>query len=824
MYRRAFVAAAIVWVGVLVLVTGRLQASKSPQQVPAAAELSPLQQQSALLSRYCITCHNQRAKAGGLALDTFDLATAGEHPEVWEKVVRKLLGGVMPPPGRPRPNEMAYDGVRTWLETQLDRAATASPNPGRTESLHRLNRTEYQNAIRDLLDLQADITAVLPADDASYGFDNMASALRISQSAMEQYLSAARKISRAAIGSALPGPVAQDFRDPPDLRQYERGEGLPFGTRGGKFIPYTFPQNGEYEIEVELMCDATDCDGAANFPDRHQLEISIDGERVQLFTIEPQSETRPKTDRAFRVRVPVKAGPRQVTVAFLALPSTTEVDQRVARFIRPYFGYGSTGLRTYQPYVDRVSIKGPFDPTGPGETPSRRRVFLCNPAIAAEESRCARSILSTLARRAYRRPVSEADLTPLLQFYDEGRRAGGFEKGIEVALRRVLVSHEFLFRVEADPARIAPSTNYRISDVALASRLSFFLWSSIPDDSLLDAAVRGELKNPATLRQQVRRMLADDRSQALVKNFAGQWLQLRNLDAANPSLPIYPEFDEGLRKGFRRETELFFDSIVRENRSALDLLTADYTFVDERLARHYGIPNVYGPEFRRVAIQNQHRRGILGQGSILVVTSRPNRTAPVLRGKWILENLLGTPPPPPPANVPPLPERKPGSQAKVLSMRERMAQHRSNPACASCHSMIDPLGFSLENFDGEGKWRDLDEAFQRIDASGSLPDGTTFQNLDEFRRALLSHPERFITTLTEKLLTYALGRGLEPFDMPTVRHIVREAAPGGYRLPDLIVGIINSTPFQMRKSAGHDERVADGGAGSASVHRSPGHQ
>ncbi len=804
--RRQIISLVVVtWFGLWLATATHVRAGGA-QQATASPDASA--QASALLSRYCITCHNQRAGAGGLALDSSEITAVADHPDMWEKVVRKLLGGVMPPPGRPRPDQVAYDGLRSWLETQLDAAAVANPNPGRTETFHRLNRHEYANAVRDLFGMEFDIASSLPADDASYGFDNIAGALRISDSAMEQYLSVARRLVRLAVGAAPSGPVGQDFRIPPDQRQYEHVDGMPFGTRGGTLVRYTFPQDGEYEIEIEMLCDGAGCDGAAGFPDQHQLAISIDDEEVRRLTIDAQSKVRPEGETAYRVRVPVKAGPRDVGVAFIALPAIVEVDQLIARFIRPYFSYGSAGLRNYQPFVGRVSIKGPFQPTGPGDTPSRRRIFTCLPPNHNEGS-CARTILSAMARRAYRRPVSNADLAPLLRFYEQGRADAGFERGIEVALRRLLVSPEFLFRVEHDPPRINAGTNYRVSDIDLASRLSFFVWSSIPDDQLIDLAERGRLKDPTVLQQQVRRMLADARSDAFVQNFAGQWLQLRNLEAAMPSLPLYPNFDEGLRRGFQKETELFFGSVLRENRSALDLLTANYTFVDERLARHYGIPNVYGPKFRRVDIPDANRRGLLGQGSILVVTSRPNRTSPVLRGKWILENLMGTAPPPPPPNIPALPERKLGSQAKVVSARERMAEHRANPACASCHSVIDPLGFALENFDAVGRWRDVDEAFKGIDASGTLPDGTRFDTFEGFRRALLDRPDRFARTLTEKLLTYALGRGLEAYDMPAVRRIVREAAPGGYKLSELVVGVTTSVPFQMRRSAAPITAIAE---------------
>ena len=759
-----------------------------------------LENHRALLNQYCVTCHNEALRTAGLALDSLDLSQTGQHADIWEKVVRKLSGGLMPPAGRPRPSETDYQGLLSWLETELDGWAATHPNPGRKQAFHRLNRTEYQNAVRDLLALDVEVASMLPPDDAGYGFDNMAGSLRISQSALEQYLSVARRISRAAMGTRPPGPVVSDFRIQPDAGQDERVDGLPFGTRGGMLVQHNFPQDGDYEIEVELMCDATDCDGAAGFPDQHELEVTVGGERVELFVLEPRQTPRPPEERDFRVRVEVKGGPHAVGVTFLALPQFKEVDQRVARFIRPYFGYGSRGLRTYQPYIARVSIRGPFESVGPGDTPSRGRILVCEPDSTADEPVCARQIVSTLARRAYRRPATDTDIETLMAFFEEGRTDGGFEKGIEVALRRLLLSPEFLFRIETDPEQVPGNTNYRVSDLDLASRLSFFLWSSIPDDRLLDAAVDEKLRGPAVLEQEVRRMMADRRSQALVNSFAAQWLALRNLEAVSLSLPLYPEWGTDLREAFRRETELFVESVLGEDRSVLELLTADYTFVNERLAQHYGIPNVSGPQFRRVQLTNENRRGLLGHGSILAVTSRPNRTSPVLRGKWVLENILGTPPPPPPPSVPPLPERKIGSQAKVLSVRDRMAEHRENPVCASCHSMIDPVGFALENFDAIGRWRDLDEADQPIDASGSLPDQTRFDDLAGFRTALLSKPERFVTTLTEKLLTYALGRGLESYDMPTVRGIVRQAAAGGYKFSDLVVGIVESVPFQMRKS------------------------
>ena len=789
---------------------GQLQAavSQPPALNRGGSSETP---QRALLNSYCVGCHNERTKIAGLALDRLDVTKVDEHADAWEKVVRKLRGGLMPPPGRPRPDSATYEGLVSWLETELDRAAAARPNPGRTDAVHRLNRAEYVNAIRDVFALEPDITALLPTDDASHGFDNIAGNLAITQSVLEQYLSIARRISRSAIGSPLPMVTAREYRVPDTRSQYEHIDGLPFGTRGGLLVRHSFPQDGDYLFEIELMCRVSGgCDGGAGFVDEHELEITLDGDRVQLFTIEPRASARPEAERTLRVRVPVKAGPRDVGIAFLALPAIEEVDSRMKRFERPYHineNQGRPDQTIYWPFLDRVTITGPFDATGAGDTPSRRRVFVCHPTDRSDEERCATTILTTVARRAYRRAVTDTDIEPLLRFYHDGRADGGFEAGIELALQRLLVSPQFLVRVERDPATIAPNTMYRINDVELASRLSFFLWSSIPDDQLLDLAARGTLKDQQIFERQVRRMLADPRSTALVSNFAGQWLLLRNLDAATPTPEFFPDFDDDLRQGFRHETELFVDSVMREHRSVVELLTADYTFVNERLAHHYGIPEVYGTHFRRVTLPDPHRRGLLGQGSILTVTSRPNRTSPVVRGKWILENILGTPPPDPPANVPALKENQEGSK-RPLSVRERLAQHRSNPVCASCHAMIDPLGFALENFDATGKWREFDEGYNTIEAAGMLPDGARFADLAEFRAALVSKPKAFATTVTEKLLTYALGRGLEAYDMPAIRGIVKEAASDGFTLSSLIVDITKSTPFHMRRSRGEHTTVA----------------
>ena len=776
------------------------------QLEPSGSLQAPLPPPRALLERYCVTCHTDSQRAAGrvpISLETIDVAQVSTDADVWERIVRKLRARLMPPVGRPRPDEAAYDTFVSWLETELDRAAAARPHPGRTEAFHRLNRAEYRNVIRDLLALDVDVASLLPTDDASYGFDNIAGVLGLNESLMERYLAAASKISQAAVARPLAAPTFREFRIPEERRQYGHVEGLPFGTRGGTLIRYHFPEAGEYVITAELMCRiAGECDGSAGFADRHELEVSVDGERIQLFALEPH-EGIDVDPPDLQVRVAVKAGPHDVGVTFLKLPSVEEVESLRRRFLKPSYLNGNFMQQRwaiYQPFVDRVTITGPFGASAVEETPSRRHMFECWPDNTSAEAACARRLLSSLARRAYRRPVDDADVDRLMVFYEDGRSEGSFDAGIEMALRRLLTSPEFLFRIEFDPPTVPPDTNYRVSDLELASRLSFFLWSSIPDDELLDAAALGRLGDQGALERQVHRMLADPRSQAVVSNFAGQWLQLRNLEAVHPAPQLFPDFDDSLRQAFRRETELLVASVLHDDRSVLELLTADYTFVNERLALHYGIPNVQGSHFRRVTLDDTARRGLLGHGSVLAVTSRPNRTSPVLRGKWILENILGTPPPPPPANVPPLPEDQSGSRARVQTVRARMAAHRANPACAGCHAIIDPPGFALEHFDAVGRWRDVDESFGPIDASGVLPDGRTFDDLASFRALVLDRPEQFVATITEKLLTYALGRGLEHYDVPGVRQIVREAEPGGFTLSSLVLGIVNHQAFLMRRT------------------------
>ena len=774
----------------LSFVTGGLLGSVRPQQPIASAR--------GMINEYCVDCHNDRLKTGGFALDNLNVEEAGKSPEVWEKVVRKLRGRMMPPPGRPRPDETTYDTVVAYLENSLDVAAAASPNPGRTATFRRLNRSEYQNAIRDLLALDVDVTPLLPKDDASYGFDNVGVA-DLSPTLLERYLAVAQKVSRLAVGREAPAAGVSVVTVPVDLTQESHMEGLPFGTRGGTLVRYTFPLDGEYEIRVRLMRNRNENVEGLNEP--HDMELSLDGVRLRVFTIVPNRNASggyyadEGVDRDLKVRIPVSAGPHAIGATFLRKTSALQETER-----QPYDAHFNQDRHPrIQPAVYSVSIGGPFDAGGAGETPSRSRIFVCRPAARPEEERCARQILSTLTRRAYRRAVTEEDLRVPMKFYKEARNDGEFEAGIEMALRAILTSPEFLFRIERDPAGARPNQSYRISDVELASRLSFFLWSSIPDDELLDLATRNKLHDPGVLDGQVQRMMTDPRSSALVTNFAGQWLYLRNLEATAPDPRLFPDFDDNVRQAMRQETELFFESIVREDRSVIELLTADYTFLNERLAKHYRIPNVYGSNFRRVALPGDAiRGGLLGQGSILTVTSYGNRTSPVLRGKWILENILGTPPPPPPGNVPPLGENNPA--AKALTMRERMAEHRANPACSSCHQLMDPIGLALENFDAVGRWRNRSDGDMAINAAGALPSGLTFEGVSGLKKTLLRRPEQFATTVTEKLLTYALGRGLDFHDSPTVRAITREAGAKDYRFSSLIAGVVKSTPFQMRRS------------------------
>jgi len=745
-----------------------------------------------LVTRYCADCHDGEMKKGGLDLDSIRSDDVTKHPEVWEKVVRKLRVRQMPPMEKPRPEENTYEKVVASLSDSLDGAAARLPNPGRTETFRRLNQTEYQNAIRDLLALDIDAGELLPKDDVSHGFDNVAVGV-LSPTLLDRYITAAQKISRLAVGGSRRAPGGDTFRIQADITQEERVDGLPVGTRGGTLIPYSFPQDGEYEIQIRLARDRNEEIEGLREP--HQLEVLLDRERVKLFAVTPPQghKNYDLVDGHLKFRLPVTAGPHQLGVTFLKNPSALLETRR-----QPYQAHFNMHRHPrIGPAIYQVSINGPYEPKGPGDTPSRRRIFVAKPAKPEEEERCAKQILSTLMRRAYRRPVTDEDLEKPMEFYRKARPEEGFDAGIQAALSAVLVSPQFLFRIEPDPADIRPGTAYRVSDVELASRLSFFLWSSIPDDELLDTAIRGELRKPRVLEKQARRMLADERSRNLASNFAEQWLYLRNLESITPDLRLFPDFDDNLRQAFRKETELFFASILREDRSVLDLLKADYTYLNERLAKHYGIPGVYGSRFRRVSLDKESERGgLLRQGSVLTVTSYATRTSPVLRGKWILENILGTPPPPPLPNVPAL---KDNTVSSTLSVRERLAEHRANSACASCHNLMDPVGFSLESFDAVGRWRTLEEG-QPIDASGGLPDGSRFTGVSGLEQGLLRRPEIFAGTLTEKLLTFALGRGVEYYDAPAIRKIVRQAKGDDFRFTSIILGIVNSAPFTMRNS------------------------
>ena len=747
----------------------------------------------AVVDRYCLTCHNARTKASDLALDTAELANPAANGEVWEEAVRKLNARTMPPLGMPRPDEATYNALTTWLETELDRAAASKPNPGRP-LIRRLNRSEYANAVRDLLTLEVDISALLPPDDSAYGFDNNAELLGMSPALLERYLVAADRVSALAVGAAV-APGSDTYRIRQDRSQDQHIEGLPLGTVGGLAVNHTFPLDAEYQFSLALY--RTNLEAIRGLEHPHQIEITVDGERVFLATVGGDTEkgaTGSITDRSdaidarLQVRVPVTAGTHAVGATFVRKIGAGT--QRLRPFLRSSAGtYDSTG----RPHIETLTIAGPFNPTGPGDTPSRQRIFSCRPSSVSQEEACATRIISTLARHAYRRPVTKADTARLLTFYRAGRAKGTFDTGIQMALRRLLASPTFVFRVEEDSAG-KPGTLQHVSDIELASRLSFFLWSSIPDDTLLDIAGRGQLRNPAVLEREVRRMIADPRADSFVRNFTGQWLHTRNLRTVQPNHDEFPDFDDTLRDAFQRETELFFDSIMRGDRNVLDLLTADYTFVNERLAKHYGIPYVYGSHFRRVMLTDDARRGLLGKGGLLMVTSRADRTAPVLRGKWILENVLGTPPPPPLPNVPPL---EASAAEAPRTLRERMERHRASPTCAGCHKVMDPLGFALENFDATGAWRTR-EAGVQLDASGQLADGTKVDGVVALRQALLARSDVFVRTLTEKLMTYALGRGLQHFDMPVVRGIVRRAEGQDYRFSGIIMGIVTSPPFQMR--------------------------
>ena len=748
----------------------------------------------AILNQYCVVCHNQKLKTAGLTLDKLELLPIGEHAEQWEKVVRKLRAGMMPPSGMPRPNSATYEALTAAIENELDRAAVAHPHlpaPG----VHRVNRTEYANAIRSLVALDIDSAAFLPADDSSYGFDNVVTGLEVSPALVEGYVEAAAKISRLALGHET-GPARKIYHVREDYSQEGHIDGLPFGTRGGMLVHHYFPADGEYSISWDPVRTTVGGLYGGDSEDE-QAEVLIDGARVKVFRIGKDVPIASLRDKNV-VRLPVKAGERSVGVTFLATTYVPNVDLN-HHYHRSILDDNLVDGFTFTPQVSSVTIAGPYDGTRPVSTPSRDKVFICKPSAATEELPCARKILTTLAREAYRRPITDSDTESLMNMYQAGRNAGDFESGIERGLQFILAHPEFVFRTEGGPADVKPGQAYRISDVELASRLAYFFWSSGPDDELIRLAAQGKLRNSEVLEQQIRRMLADPRTHELVKNFAGQWLQLRVMQSSTPEGIDYPDFDDNLRQAFRTEAEMFFESIVREDRSIVDLLDGNYTFVNERLAAHYGIPNIYGSQFRRVKLDGDLdvRRGLLGKGGIELVTSVSDRTSPVQRGKWVMTNILGIVPPDPPPNIPPLKDAASGNSAPQ-TMRQLMEAHRANPACAGCHKMMDPIGFALENFDGIGKWRTKD-AGQNVDASSQLTDGTKIVGVVDLRNALLRYSPQFARVVSEKLLTYALGRGVEYQDMPVVRAIVRDAARNNYRFSTLIEGIVNSEPFQMNR-------------------------
>ena len=751
--------------------------------------------QRALLDQYCVTCHNDKTKIDNFSLQKEDINAVGDHPEVWERVIRKLRAGMMPPPGMPRPPLAKYEGLRDFLEAEIDRKAAAHPNPG-SIVLHRLNRTEYANAVRDLLDLQIDVSTLLPADDAARGFDNIAGSLTISPTLLEAYTTAATRIARTAVGF-WKSPTESAYISPGDTSQNQHIEGLPFGTRGGMAVRYSFPSDGEYKFTVQNF-------GLGKFIPGEKLELLVDNEVVDIrdyVGVGLSSNNSSDRDGTIDVTVPVKAGSRMVGVTFLATNYRPSLDL-IRQYERKSLEDNGIPQLQYYPAVGILRIRGPFTPTRPQDSRSLRKVFTCHPSSPDQEAACSQEILTTLMRHAYRRPVTPADMEWVRGFYQEGRREGNFQDGIELALRRILTSPQFLVRAEREPANAVPGQPYRITDLELASRLSFMLWSSIPDDELIKVAGENKLHTSPVLEQQVRRMLTDPKADALVQNFGDQLLYLRNLPATSPDGVFYPNWDDELRKGFRRETELLFESIIKENRNVVDLLTADYTFLNERLAQHYGIPNIYGSQFRRVTLGPDlaYRRGLLGQGSVLSLTWVQNfRTSPVKRGVWVLENILGTPPPEPPPNVPPLEDTK-GGDNKIMTLREQMTMHRKMEPCASCHKLMDPIGFALENFDADAKYRTKQggDGGVPLDTSAVLWDGTKINGPVELRQALLRYSPQFVRMITEKLMTFGLGRGVEYEDMPVIRSIVRDADKNDDRFLSILMGIIKSAPFQMR--------------------------
>lgn len=782
--------------------------SAASQQAQSLSAMSVASQQ-ALVNQYCAGCHNDRLKSGDFSFAKVDLAHPDQHAQQLEKVFLKLRTGMMPPAGRRRPDQETVKSFTSALEAEIDRVAAANPNPGRPY-LHRLNRTEYANAIRDLVGLEIDAESLLPADTRSQGFDNMSEVLSVSPTLMEAYVRAAGKIGRLAIGDPKMTPTQETYRLATNFSQIRHVEGTPFGTRGGIAVVHNFPADGEYVFRMALVFTRnTFLFGSAMYGE--QLEVAVNGERVALFDIDPLMKAEENDLRTPPIKV--KAGPQKITASFVKKGDgpIEDIIQRNERSLGDDFSGQVPGL-TNPPHLMSFGIMGPYNPTGVSETPSRRKIFTCRPANAREEEPCAKKIISVLARQAFRRPVTEEHFEELMGAYQEGRNSGDFDTGIRIALQFILANPEFVFRFEYPPAKTAPGTNFRITDLELASRLAFFLWSTGPDDELINVASQGKLKDPAVLGQQVRRMLKDPRSEALAKNFAGQWLHLRNLKDAHPDVYLYPDSDDNLFLSMQRETELLFDSIVREDRSVVDLLTANYTFVDERLAKHYKIPNILGNKFRRVTLTDENRLGLLGQGSILTVTSFSNRTSPVVRGKWVLEQILGTAAPIPPPNVPQLEENNvvSGEPVKLRSVRERLEKHRTNEPCASCHKIMDPMGLSLENFDAIGGWRTQDSGFP-VDPSGELVDGTKVNNPAGLRQALLKYSDAYVRNFTVKLLTYALGRAITYTDMPVVRSIERQAVKNNNRFTSIVMGIVNSVPFQMRRA----EQPAETNAGVA---------
>jgi hypothetical protein len=756
--------------------------------------------QRAFLNQYCAYCHNDQLKRGSMTLSALDLEHIDKSAELAEKAVRKIRVGLMPPPGMPRPNVQIVKAFAASLESELDRAAAANPNPGRP-ALHRLNRTEYANSVRDLLDVQVDVSALLPPDDMSHGFDNMADVLTVSPTLMEGYIRAAGRISREAVGDPDALPLTTTYQIPRVASQNRHVDGTPFGTRGGLSVIHNFPADGDYVFKIGYYYSPTGPLFGVNQGKGQQVEIAVNGERVALIDVNP-ALTLAK-DGVKTPPIHVKAGDQRVSASFLIKADGPIEDEfaMVEQTLVDVSAGAVPGITTLS-HLHELSIIGPSNVTGVSDTPSRLKIFSCRPAAGTDEIRCAKRIIASLARQAYRRPVTDRDLEDLLNFYQTGRNQGSFDSGIRTAVQAILASPEFVFRFEQAPANAAPGSNVRISDLELASRLSYFLWSSAPDDELITVASQGKLKDPAVLHKQVRRMLADARSETLSTKFADEWLHLQNLNDANPDLYLFPNYDKTLAQSMKRESELLFDSVMRQDRDVLDLLTADYTFVNERLAKHYGIPDVMGERFRRVRVTDDNRKGLLGHAGILMLTSTAIRTSPVQRGKWVMEVLLGTPPPPAPPNVPALPENsegRTGHVAKPESVRERMEQHRANPTCASCHKLMDPIGFALENFDAVGVWRTNDSGFP-IDATGQMFDGAKLNGPASLRQAVLNHSDAFLSTFTESLLAYGLGRVIDYRDMPVVRAIDREADKDNHRFSDYILGIVNSPPFLMRRT------------------------